>query len=97
MLPSDIVTINPAGVDGFLPHPEGRRDLGLRRVLAAISHAKALVSDVEDDSTYLVWRNNRKSPRGISVTYKRILFLIGVIMERGSVLTTAVDTTAHSI
>lgn len=59
LLPGDVVTVNPAGVDGFLPHPEGRRDLGLRRVLAAISHAEALVSDVEDDSTYLVWRNNR--------------------------------------
>lgn len=54
VLPVNVVAVDPAGINGFLPHPEGRRDLGLRRVLAAISHAEALVSDVEDDSTYLV-------------------------------------------
>lgn len=59
VLPGDVVAVDPAGVGGFLPHPEGRWDLGLRRVLAAISHAEALVSNVKDDSTYLVWRNNR--------------------------------------
>ena len=97
VLLGDIVAVNPAGVCGFLPHPEGRRDFGLRRILAAISYAEALVSDVEDDSTYLVWRNNRGQPRGISVAYKCMLFLVRIIMERGHVLTTAVDTTAHSI
>jgi len=58
MLPGDIVALHSAEVGGFLPHPKGRRDLGLRRVLAAIPHAETLVSDVEDDSAYLVWRNN---------------------------------------
>lgn len=67
----DVVAVNPAGIGGFLPHPEGRRDLGLRCVLAAISHAEALMSDVEDDSTYLVWRKNHGRPRGISAPYNR--------------------------
>lgn len=101
VLPGDVVTVDPGRIGGFLPHAEGRRDLGLRRVLAAISHAEALVSDIEDDSAYLVWGRGTiedEDTRGIiTATNPRPPFLSGIIVCRAIVLTTAVDTTAHSI
>lgn len=47
-------------LDRVLPYTEGGRDFSLRRVLTAITNAKALVSDVENYSTDLVCGGKEK-------------------------------------
>lgn len=92
MLPDVLTAVRR--VDRVLPYTEGGRNFSLRCILTAITHAKALVSNVENYSTDLVYGKNPNALRNSQLDH--VSFFSGNIADRVS-HTSAVDTTAHSI
>lgn len=91
VLPDGLVAVRR--FDGVLPYAEGGWNFGLRCVFPAITNAKALVSNVEDDSTDLVCR---KIETFSTIVNKLSMFFWKKNTDRVA-RTSTVDTTTHSI